>query len=78
MLFSSALIWLIGATVAVSAQLTLGIVDLVKRRLPNHVDDFEFRLLGNQSTTSNDAYSVSSVDGKILVEGNSLSALSSG
>lgn len=66
-------------------QSTQGILDLVARRLPSHVDSFEFRLTANESlpiivsTKTNDVYQVSSTsNGKILVEGNSLSALSSG
>lgn len=63
-----------------SALSTSGIKDLVNRRLPAHVDDFEFRLLESGILADeNDVYGVSSTDdGKILVEGNSLSALSSG
>jgi alpha-N-acetylglucosaminidase len=60
---------------------TDGIYDLVKRRLPQHADSFEFVLVNetDRDTTVNDQYVVSSTsDGKILVEGNSLSALSSG
>ena len=67
------------------AQSTQGIVDLVARRLPSHADAFEFQLKTNESfpvvvaTKTNDEYRVSSTsDSKILVEGNSLSALSSG
>jgi alpha-N-acetylglucosaminidase len=71
----------------VTAQSTQGILDLVRRRLPNHVDNFEFRLFGNgtgqarsnSTNPANDNYIVSSTrDGKILVEGNSLIALASG
>jgi alpha-N-acetylglucosaminidase len=67
----------------VATQSTQGILDLVERRLPSHVDDFEFRLLangtGNSTKHSNDNYIISSItDGRILVEGNSLSALASG
>lgn len=58
----------------------------MKRRLPNHVDDFTFCLLGNStlpiiSSTElvNDEYKISSTaEGKILVEGNSQIALASG
>ncbi|KAH8601973.1 putative alpha-N-acetylglucosaminidase [Bisporella sp. PMI_857] len=65
---------------------TKGIEDLVKRRLPEHADAFEFRLLGNstdlissKNQPMNDEYSISSTaDGKILVQGNSPIALSSG
>lgn len=67
------------------AQSTQGIIDLVARRLPSHNDAFEFQLTANESlplvvaTKTNDDYRVSSTsNGKILVEGNSLSALSSG
>jgi alpha-N-acetylglucosaminidase len=67
----------------VATQLTQGILNLVQRRLPNHVDDFEFQIVvngtGNSTKLVHDNYVVSSIsDGKILVEGNSLSALSSG
>lgn len=63
-----------------SALTTKGIEDLVKRRLPAHVDNFEFRLLEKWTrTVGKDAYRVSSLgNGSILVEGNTLSALSSG
>ncbi|KAH9212547.1 putative alpha-N-acetylglucosaminidase [Leptodontidium sp. 2 PMI_412] len=73
-------LWLTAALGGLSALSTQGIESLVRRRLPAHIDDFEFRLLGNETSTGgNDVYSVSSSeDGKILVEGNSLSALSSG
>jgi hypothetical protein len=37
------------AVVTVTAQSTQGISDLVKRRLPNNVDGFEFRLTGNET-----------------------------
>jgi alpha-N-acetylglucosaminidase len=64
---------------------TDGIRNLVKRRLPDHVDGFEFQLVGNgiefplTSRPAIDEYSVSSMaDGKILVEGNSPIALASG
>jgi alpha-N-acetylglucosaminidase len=70
---------------AASTPSTDGILNLVKRRLPDHVDDFEFRLVGNvtefpvAATPPNDEYTVSSTtDGKILVEGNSPIALASG
>jgi alpha-N-acetylglucosaminidase len=74
------------AVIAVKAQSTQGILDLVKRRLPNNIGDFEFRLTGNETypiSTAirevNDEYFVSSTpDGKVLVEGNSAIALASG
>jgi alpha-N-acetylglucosaminidase len=81
-------IWVI-EVVAVFAQAktaTDGILDLVKRRLPAHVDDFIFNLQGykidlisSSNPPTNDKYNISSTDdGKILVEGNSLGALASG
>ncbi|KAH7351012.1 putative alpha-N-acetylglucosaminidase [Rhexocercosporidium sp. MPI-PUGE-AT-0058] len=80
MLLSRCLVWLAAALGVLSAISTQGIKDLVKRRLPAHIDDFEFRLLGNETSKGgNDVYSVSSMkNGRIIVEGNSLSALSSG
>lgn len=74
------LTWLTALPVFALAQSTQGIEDLVKRRLPNYFDDFDFRFLEGQSASSaSDAYKISSAaDGKVLVEGNSLSALSSG
>jgi alpha-N-acetylglucosaminidase len=58
-----------------------GLVDLVQRRMPNHVDDFKF-ILSNASSSAgqvNDQYYVSSgVNGSIVVQGNSRSALASG
>ena len=76
-------IWITYLIFGTVAQSTQGILDLVQRRLPDHVDDFEFRLLasgtGNSSRPVNDNYVISSTtDAKILVQGNSLSALSSG
>lgn len=57
-----------------------GIKNLVKRRLPAHVNDFEFEIVNEKANnTVNDEYCVSSLkNGKILVEGNSLSALAVG
>ena len=80
------LVLLLATFVAAFEQSTQGIQDLVKRRLPNHVDDFAFRLTGNQSVPAvsstnvvNDRYTISSTQsGKILVEGNSPIALASG
>ncbi|KAK4998166.1 hypothetical protein LTR66_002579, partial [Elasticomyces elasticus] len=69
----------------VTAQSAQGIVDLVKRRLPNHVHDFSFSLINNTSSTAsakspqNDHYTVSTGhDGTINVSGNSPIALASG
>lgn len=63
-----------------AAQSIQGLVDLLQRRLPDHVDDFEFQIRGNHTLgITNDEYVVSQTSvGKILVEGNSLSALASG
>lgn len=62
-----------------------GILGLVKRRLPDHADGFQFRLVGDDielpltGQPAIDEYTVSSTrDGKILVEGNSPIALASG
>jgi len=58
---------------------TDGISGLVQRLLPNHVDSFEFQLTGQKNATENDSYNVSSAaNGKILVAGNSASALAVG
>ena len=76
--------WALPALVTVlaisSSSSTAGIEDFVQRRLPHHVHDFEFSLDEvKHSAQSNDTYKVSSAkNGKILVEGNSLSALMSG
>ncbi|KAB8298656.1 hypothetical protein EYC80_000834 [Monilinia laxa] len=65
---------------AKAAQSIQGLVDLLQRRIPAHADNFEFQLRGNYTLgITNDDYLVSqSSVGKILVEGNSLSALASG
>jgi len=72
------------AVTVVSAQCpnVTGISDLVKRRLSNHVNDFTF-VLTNTSTPRNssayDAYTVSTpTNGTVVVQGNTLSALSTG
>lgn len=58
---------------------TEGIIGLVQRLLPNHVDSFEFQLGDPKNATENDHYQISSAsNGKILVAGNSVSALASG
>lgn len=79
-------ICLFGVIVEASAQSTQGIVGLVKRRLPSHVDDFTFQLTVNRTVpaisstnATNDEYVISSTGaGKIHVEGNSPIALASG
>lgn len=59
---------------------TSGLTDLVRRRLPDHVDKFTFDLTPENHTAgvTNDRYSVSCNDGKVTIEGNSISALASG
>lgn len=61
-------------------QSAQGLVNLVKRRLPAHVDDFSFQLAPGNHTPglTNDQYTVKCDSGKVSVQGNSLSALSSG
>jgi alpha-N-acetylglucosaminidase len=69
MWWSQPLLWLCAALTAV-AQSTEGIEDLVKRRMPNHVDSFHFTLVDANTTISDshDSYIVSSAsDGKIQV-----------
>lgn len=75
------------ASVALAAGTTAstdGIRNLVKRRIPDHVDDFDFCLTENiefplTGRPAIDEYNVSSTsDGKILIEGNSPIALASG
>lgn len=86
MQFSNLLIWGLATVSTTTAQSTDGIVNLVKRRIPAHVDDFMFQLTGNQTgpitsatNATNDHYTVSSIaPGKIQIEGNSLIALASG
>ncbi|QKX57787.1 uncharacterized protein TRUGW13939_04907 [Talaromyces rugulosus] len=64
---------------------TDGLQDLVKRRLPDHVDSFAFSLNASFGTQDgdyirkNDNFEVSSApNGTILIHGNSLSALATG
>ncbi|KAL7789894.1 glycoside hydrolase family 89 protein [Trichoderma ceciliae] len=77
-------VWLLSAIGAVApscALSTAGVESLVKRRLPNHVDSFEFALepSSHGSTLANDSYTVSSAkDGKVRIEGTTTSALLSG
>lgn len=79
MLWTKLLIGLFAASGA--AQSTDGLYDLVKRRLPNHVDNFRFSLVSN-ITGSNGGYDQFIVqdapNGTVMVQGTSLSALSSG
>lgn len=71
--------------VCASADCTQGIYDLVRRRMPQHADSFQFSLLDTVQTQPDhtdqvkDQYLVSTLqNGTILIEGNSLSALSYG
>lgn len=88
MRYLSVLIW-VGLSVATASTQTIstqGIYDLVKRRIPQYSDSFQFSLVNaiptvflSASDKPNDQYVISSTsDGKVLIEGNSLSALSSG
>lgn len=71
-----------GAVAMAAANVsTTGVEALVRRRLPQHDEAFQFELVNVSTAASrgNDTYVVSSTtDGKILVEGNTLSALLSG
>ncbi len=57
-----------------------GVEALVQRRLPQHVNSFQFEIVNASQPNGlgSDRYVVSSVGGKIVVQGNSLSALLSG
>lgn len=76
--------WLVAAWVGTGSAdtpSTKGIESLVKRRLPDHADSFEFSIRVTESalTPIPDEYTVTSTDsGKIRVEGTTLSALASG
>ena len=80
MLWTKLLVGLLSVSGA-AAQSTNGLYSLVKRRLPNHVENFQFSLVSNL-TGSDDGYDQfvvqSSSNGSVLVQGTSLSALSSG
>ena len=63
---------------AASSPGVQGLVDLVKRRIPAHVDDFEFILTEN-SIADYDAYVVSTpTKGHVCIKSGSLSGLASG
>ena len=72
------------AVLARSAQdtSTEGITRFLERRLPNHVNDFTFSLsdsIRKSEDWVNDEYTVSTgSDGKIHIEGNSLSGILQG
>lgn len=57
-----------------------GLTELVRRRLPNHVDNFSFELVTANHTpgVTNDHYAVNCDKGTVTIQGNSLIALASG
>ncbi|KAH1545996.1 hypothetical protein KXX57_004166 [Aspergillus fumigatus] len=77
------MVWVKALLLGLCASITFaqsldGIYDLVRRRMPKHVDSFRFSLVDFNST-NNDRFVVSTAaNGTILVQGNSLSALSYG
>jgi alpha-N-acetylglucosaminidase len=75
----------IGLVAVVSAQSTAGLKSLLERRMPNHVKDFDLKIvnatmLGVKNTTAvYDSYSVTSKkDGRVEIHGTTVSALSLG
>ncbi|KAH8900379.1 putative alpha-N-acetylglucosaminidase [Thozetella sp. PMI_491] len=84
MRFVKLIIWAATAAVAAavdSAISTKGVEALVQRRLPQHAASFQFAIANasDSSGSSLDSYTVSSTsDGKILVQGNTASALLTG
>lgn len=75
-------LWACTWNIALTAS-TAGLYSLVERRLPSHCGQFEFHLEGVHANTAseaqNDRYTVSTAsNGSIIVQGNSLSALSTG
>ncbi|KAJ5111598.1 hypothetical protein N7532_002133 [Penicillium argentinense] len=78
MRWAHGLLWLYAASAA--AQSVEGLYSLVKRRMPDHLDQFRFSI--NSSLTHLDGYDQfrvqSAPNGTLLVEGCSISALSSG
>ncbi|GIJ98764.1 hypothetical protein Aspvir_000885 [Aspergillus viridinutans] len=77
MVWVKTLLWGLCASTTFAQSLD-GIYDLVRRRMPKHVDSFRFSLVDFNST-HNDQFVVSTAaNGTILVQGNSLSALSYG
>ncbi|KAF7915552.1 uncharacterized protein EAE97_012191 [Botrytis byssoidea] len=75
--FSSSVLTIFAKATEQSVQ---SLINLLERRLPAHVNDFEFRIKGNHTFgETNDEYVVSqTVAGKILIEGNSLSGIAAG
>jgi alpha-N-acetylglucosaminidase len=80
MWFTKALYLALLAGTGLAAQSTKGIYDLLQRRMPFHASSFELSLVDSIGNASgHDQYMVSSTSkGKILVQGTTLSALSSG
>lgn len=78
MRWTKSLLWYFAASAV--AQSTDGLYSLVKRRLPKHVD--QFRFLVNSDPTDTGGYDQFTVrtapNGTVLIEGSSISALSSG
>ncbi|KAK5789923.1 hypothetical protein VI817_007210 [Penicillium citrinum] len=78
MWWSLLFVW--GCATSAVAQSTEGLYSLVKRRLPNHVDHFQFSI--NSSLVEDggyDQFTVQTLPNRtVLVEGSSISALSSG
>ncbi len=75
------LLWLLLFATLGPAQSTDGLYNLVKRRMPNHADHFHFTIDTSNLTGTEgyDQFEVSNApDGKILIKGNTISALSSG
>jgi len=69
---------------SVTAQSTAGLTNLLSRRMPNHVNDFAFKIvnassLGVTNSTYHDSYSVSrAANGTVMIQGTTISALSQG
>lgn len=79
---NTAMVWVKALLLGLYASTTFaqsldGIYDLVRRRMPDHADNFRFSLVDFNST--NDQFVVSTAaNGTILVQGNSLSAVAYG
>jgi len=69
---------------SITAQSTAGLTNLLARRMPNHVNDFSFKIvnasaIGVTNSSVHDSYSVSrTANGTVSVEGTTISALSQG
>ncbi len=84
MRWTSRIAWLLAVAVpfgVASSPSTSGIESFVKRRLPKHAQNFEFAVTdaAESSAAANETYIVSSSDnGKIKVEGSTVSAVMQG